>query len=100
SLAFLGLLSSTDGDERRFGGDSFLHRSWDSCRPPGNDRIYAVPWFLDIRVLYYRRDLLQEAGVSEGMLENWSGFSAACRRLREFHLRKNQSPYPLSVSSQ
>jgi multiple sugar transport system substrate-binding protein len=100
TLAFLGLLSSPEGDERTFGGDSFLRRSWDSCRIPGSSRIYAVPWFLDVRVLYYRRDILQEAGVSEKSLEDWEGFSAACRRLTELHRRKSSTPYPLSVSSQ
>ncbi|MEW6638156.1 MAG: ABC transporter substrate-binding protein [Actinomycetota bacterium] len=30
------------------------------------DRPYGVPWFTDTGLLYYRRDLLEEAGFSEG----------------------------------
>jgi len=100
TLAFLGLLSPLVGDERAFGGDSFLPRSWDSCRILGSEGIYAVPWFLDVRVLYYRRDILEKAGISESSLEDWHGFAAACKKLLELRRRSNDALYPLSVSSQ
>ncbi len=39
--------------------------------------LYAVPWFTDAGVLYYRRDLLEEAGLE--VPETWERFLAACR---------------------
>lgn len=39
--------------------------------------LYAVPWFTDAGVLYYRKDLLEEAGLP--VPETWDRFLAACR---------------------
>jgi multiple sugar transport system substrate-binding protein len=43
--------------------------------------VYAVPWFTDAGVLYYRKDLLDEAGVE--VPETWGDFRAACTALAE-----------------
>jgi multiple sugar transport system substrate-binding protein len=40
-------------------------------------RLYAVPWFTDAGVLYYRMDLLDAAGVA--VPQTWDEFRAACR---------------------
>ena len=42
-------------------------------------KLYAVPWFTDAGVLYYRRDLLEDAGLP--VPETWTQFKAACGRL-------------------
>jgi multiple sugar transport system substrate-binding protein len=41
--------------------------------------LYAVPWFTDAGVLYYRRDLLEEAGLEAP--RTWDDFLAACRSI-------------------
>jgi multiple sugar transport system substrate-binding protein len=40
------------------------------------NRFYAVPWFTDAGVLYYRADLLDAAGLP--VPETWDDFLAAC----------------------
>jgi multiple sugar transport system substrate-binding protein len=40
--------------------------------------LYAIPWFTDAGVLYYRKDLLDEAGLD--VPETWDAFRAACDR--------------------
>ena len=39
--------------------------------------LYAVPWFTDAGVLYYRKDLLDAAGLA--VPQTWDEFRAACR---------------------
>lgn len=39
--------------------------------------LFAVPWFTDAGVLYYRSDLLDEAGLA--VPETWDEIQAACR---------------------
>lgn len=47
------------------GAGAFLPEAWYSGRPEGSSQVYAVPWFCDVSVICYRRDLLEQAGVSE-----------------------------------
>ena len=47
------------------GATAFSSASWDSCHEPGETQILAIPWYFDLRLIYYRRDLLQKAGVDE-----------------------------------
>ena len=47
------------------GAAAFSSASWDSCHEPGETQILAIPWYLDLRLIYYRRDILQKAGVDE-----------------------------------
>jgi multiple sugar transport system substrate-binding protein len=54
--------------------DDFLGGPIESVTYEG--RLYAVPWFTDAGVLYYRKDLLESAGVD--VPETWDEFRLAC----------------------
>ncbi len=43
--------------------------------------LYGVPWYVDTRVLFYRRDLLANAGYDE-MPQTWEGWRAAMQAIR------------------
>lgn len=45
------------------------------------DRLMALPWYVDTRLLFYRRDLLREAGVAEPPA-TWEEWKAAMQRVR------------------
>jgi multiple sugar transport system substrate-binding protein len=48
----------------KFGGDkAFLPASWQSGSLRGDASVYAVPWFADTRLIYYHRELLEQAGL-------------------------------------
>ncbi len=42
---------------------------------------YGVPWYVDTRLLFYRRDLLARAGVAS-MPETWAGWRAAMEKVK------------------
>lgn len=66
------------------GGDSaFASVSMKFARPMGSPRTTSVPWFLDVRPLYYRRDALAISGVNPEKVRNWEEFRAALRKIRE-----------------
>ncbi|OYY75110.1 MAG: hypothetical protein B7Y40_01425 [Gammaproteobacteria bacterium 28-57-27] len=43
--------------------------------------LYGLPWYVDTRLLFYRADLLQQAGVARAP-QTWSEWIDALRRLR------------------
>lgn len=56
----------TPGEIRMLGGaESFLPSRWRCGQRPGSDEIWAVPWIVDVRVLGYWRDMLNDAGIDE-----------------------------------
>jgi multiple sugar transport system substrate-binding protein len=56
----------TDKEIARLGGnDSFLSSAWQSTMLLNDDRVFAVPWLADTRVVYYWRNDLDEIGIDE-----------------------------------
>jgi ABC-type sugar transport system permease subunit/ABC-type glycerol-3-phosphate transport system substrate-binding protein len=58
--------------------DAFFPGSLQTCRVDGV--LYGVPWYVDTRVLFYRKDLLREAGFPSPPA-TWEEFKAASRKL-------------------
>jgi len=47
------------------GPGKFIPSLWDSGKLSGEKRVWAVPWLGYTRMIYYRRDLLEKAGIDE-----------------------------------
>lgn len=70
----LPLEDELSADERA----KFLPGALEACTYQGH--IYAIPWYGDAGMLYYRKDLLDAAGVKPPT--TWTGLVDAARRLR------------------
>ncbi|MCX7745731.1 MAG: sugar ABC transporter substrate-binding protein [Clostridia bacterium] len=52
-----------------------------------NSARYAMPWFVDTRALYYRKDALRKAGVNpEKDFTNWETFKNALKKLNQLEV--------------
>ena len=50
---------------KRFGSpDAFVSEAWLSG-VLADGRVYGIPWSIDVRNIYYRRDLFEKAGIDE-----------------------------------
>lgn len=58
--------------ENYFGG------SWDTGVIAG--KTYGIPWYVDTRVLFYRKDILEKAGFAHPP-RTWEELKAICRKL-------------------
>lgn len=78
----------------QIGGESiFLPSSWQSCSKMANDSVWAIPWVSDVRTIYYRRDLLQQAGVDEA-----TAFKTPTQLINTLErLQKNGVEIPLAI---
>jgi len=77
----------------------WIPQALESCIYPGTYKIFSVPWFSDIRVLYYRKDVLKEINMDAGCLEDWDSFLITCREINELR-KKGRRIYPLRLSGQ
>ncbi len=49
----------------------------------GDSSAFCIPWFIDIRVLYYRKDIFQAFRIDPALLNDWKGFARACAELKK-----------------
>jgi multiple sugar transport system substrate-binding protein len=63
SLGALTALEQVVAGSEIVQGDDYFAGIWDTSRFEG--RLYGVPWYIDTRLLFYRRDILADAGFSE-----------------------------------
>lgn len=48
----------------------------------GDSKVTSMPWYLDTKVLYYRKDACQKAGVNpQKDFDTWDSFKAALKKL-------------------
>lgn len=68
-----------------FGGAaSFAPAAWSGGTPAGAAETWAIPWLLGARLILYRRNLLEQAGIDERIaFSSIEQFSQTIRRLHE-----------------
>lgn len=59
---------------------SFFEGSWSTTVV--DDTAYGVPWYTETRVLYYRTDLAEQAGITEAPAD-WDGLKALAQGVQE-----------------
>lgn len=65
-IAMQALRPFTPSELAALGGEAgFFPSSWQSCKLLDDNRMWAIPWLASVRFLYYRKDMLQKAGVDE-----------------------------------
>ncbi len=60
--------------------DKFFSGSWETVVYDG--KVYGVPWYVDVRVLYYRTDMLKEVGYNKAP-DTWDELYDAIRKLTQ-----------------
>jgi multiple sugar transport system substrate-binding protein len=99
TLAYLGAIQEltpfiTDSIKK-----DWIPQALESSLYPGTFKVFSVPWFTDIRVLYYRKDILREINMDANSLEDWDSFLIVCREINELR-KKGRRIYPLRLSGQ
>lgn len=75
-------------EERRLGSrEDFVPSAWDSSLVTGSPERWAFPWLVDTRLIYYRRDLLQEAGLDgESAFQSFAALEETLGALQAAHV--------------
>jgi multiple sugar transport system substrate-binding protein len=89
----------TTGEVALFGGEQlFPPAIWRACQvhQTSNHLMLAIPWTLDLRVVLYRRDWLQKAGVDEATA--FADSDRFCETLRCLKAAGHPAPLGLTTS--
>ena len=83
--------------------DEFLPGYLENCRledpRTGEEHLYGLPFMGEINALNYRKDVLEERGLSEDDLPNtWEEFEQICRELRDPAAQQYGMTFDLSMN--
>jgi len=57
---------------------------WNTTKVAGQDGIFAAPWFTEARAIYYRKDVLEKAGIDPASaFNNWDNFRATLQAIKD-----------------
>ena len=57
------------------GASAYPEGVWQTTQVVGQDGTWAIPWFTEARSIYYRKDVLEKAGVDEATaFSDWESF--------------------------
>ena len=78
ALDVLEPLNAYIQNSKEISQDKYFKGSWETGSI--NDEIYGIPWYVDTRVLFYRKDLLKEAGYDHPP-RTWDELKEITRKL-------------------
>jgi multiple sugar transport system substrate-binding protein len=97
-FASLGYLAPLNPYSSAINPERFMATSWSTTQIDGDTSFYAIPWFVDIRVLMANRHWIEAQDIKPSELTTISGFRKALLKLRKARLvRDDATPiYPFA----
>jgi multiple sugar transport system substrate-binding protein len=66
------------------GSGAYADGVWQTTQVVGQDGVWAVPWFTEARSIYYRKDILEKAGVDPATaFADWDSFRATLQAIKD-----------------
>lgn len=84
SITEMGALMSLDSLVYNMGGEErFVDVTLESARPRASDSITSLPWFIDVRPYFYRKDVLSKLGVEKNDIKDRSDFYTVLEMIKD-----------------
>jgi multiple sugar transport system substrate-binding protein len=81
------------------GQKTFVPVAWKTTGIENSGKTTAIPWIVDARALYFRKDVLRKAGVYQSQLGTWTSFKRALKRIYDADIVIDDMPVaPLGIS--
>ncbi len=59
-----------------------------------DNRVFGIPWYVDTRLMFYRKDVFDRAGFKNPP-KNWDELYSLCKKIKE--LNKGKEKYPIFI---
>ena len=84
-FAALGGFEDVSGRVGDIGGEeAYADGVWETTQVVGQDGVWAVPWFTEARSIYYRKDVLEKAGIDPATaFTDWDTFRATLQTIKD-----------------
>jgi multiple sugar transport system substrate-binding protein len=83
SLTDLGALLPIDDLAKEVDAKNvFLSNTAEAIQPRASQHATSLPWFLDVRPMYYRSDVFAKAKVDVKKIQNWDDYLAALNAIK------------------
>ena len=84
-FAALGGFEDLNGRVKDIGGQAaYPEGVWNTTKIAGQDGVFAAPWFTEARAIYYRKDVLEKAGVDPASaFTNWDNFRSTLQAIKD-----------------
>lgn len=90
-LARMGAIKDITHLVSRLGGlRSFVQAVTPLCVFPGTTAIHSVPWYLDMRILCYRDNILNALSINENELLTLNGLIKVCGKVHNFKVNNKE----------
>jgi multiple sugar transport system substrate-binding protein len=80
------LLDLSDRVDEIGGGAIFVPVAWLTHGIVGTEQVTAIPWFVDGRAMFYRKDVLKRAGLTVKDLDTWESFERALKKIKDANI--------------
>jgi multiple sugar transport system substrate-binding protein len=84
-FAALDGFSDLSGRVKDVGGKgAYAPGIWQTTQLAGQDGTYAIPWFTEARAIYYRKDVLEKAGIDPASaFKDWDSFEQTLQTIKD-----------------
>lgn len=83
------LLPLDDLDRELNVKETYLPATWAAAKPRTSEHVTSLPWFIDVRPLFYRTDVFAQAKVDPKGILDWDDYLAALRKIQAAGIRTN-----------
>ena len=81
------------------GGEQFVDSAWATSGIIGSPAVVAVPWIVDIRVMFYRTDVFRRLNLTVKDLATWNDFENTLAKIKAANLTiDNKKIVPLGIT--
>ncbi len=83
----MNALLPLDDLAKEVGGESaFVKGLWTYAKPVFSKHVTSLPWIVDVRPLYYRKDVFEKVGIKLDDIKDWEGFKKALEKIKKANL--------------